>query len=770
MSGALEIAAGAFAVVGAADVAVRTGREVYGFLRNLVDAPDDINRLCDLIRDTTMLAETSKQCLERLSKPKSLANTYGAISSLDVSLRGINRELQSLRLLSSRFKGTTKTWGRVRYVLDERKTGKALENLERSKVLLGNALILACRELSAIDLLHTESLIRHCYEEHGLQIHTLAEALSTQLDDHRHELDFTLKEQHQQTLQKHKTHSKAFSSVHRSHAKILSRQACLVRSSTHIHKQTANISRNLTETQRIVTKEHQKTREILSADFENIISNKIEALSKPSAKRYKTAFSPNRDIHFFGERRDMIMAYLLLVKSHIEAIIQHIMAHAGGELSLQDIARLQYEFEHLIASAAQEEAASHFASTSTSLDQWFYSEDIARSSDRARKRTSKSPNDGTNAASVKEEAYTYLHAHRRLESTQQSFSHDTPFGNLRIHVPRQAGTPKVRQVSDEVGFSFTCGIGQSIHAISARFLRDLSNGRSPKLYTQLNVFTVSESDERYNDLFATGTIEEIDAALRQGVISPYHINREGRNMCLYFAAENARTDLFDYLESQGIGVSALNHDFSVVAGLFKRSMSNDGRLKLEASVDHVLEKVYDSSSFLFETAMNMLLWDYYKGRPRSLLKEHLHRLEKENLIPNPTSSTIDDSPWDWESVSRTIRPLMGSGAYVDSTGSLGRNRIQRCFSVLALDDSPGDPKAVEEIANALIGAGVDIHHRDNDGLTPSMYARKHGRWSEWLIALERNGKFIEDVVREEKSEWLLEENWQETWKQKYARS
>lgn len=145
MSGALETVAGAFAVIGAADVAIRTGREVYGFLCSLADAPKEISRLCDLIKDTTLLAETSKQCLNRLKDTKAPVTTYGAVTSLDVSLKGFNREVQSLKVLGSRFKGTTKTWSRVRYVLDERKTRKALDNLERSKVLLGNALIMACR-------------------------------------------------------------------------------------------------------------------------------------------------------------------------------------------------------------------------------------------------------------------------------------------------------------------------------------------------------------------------------------------------------------------------------------------------------------------------------------------------------------------------------------------------------------------------------------------------------------------------------------------------
>lgn len=145
MSGGLETAAGAFAVVGVADLAIRTGHKVYGFLCNVKDAPAEICKLCELIKETTSLAETSKRCLDRLSRLGSPATSYGATNSLEASLSALNRELQSLSILISRFTGTTKTWGRIKYALDERKTGKALERIERSKLLLGDALVVACR-------------------------------------------------------------------------------------------------------------------------------------------------------------------------------------------------------------------------------------------------------------------------------------------------------------------------------------------------------------------------------------------------------------------------------------------------------------------------------------------------------------------------------------------------------------------------------------------------------------------------------------------------
>lgn len=140
MSGVFETAAGAFAVVGVADVVIRSGRELYSFFADIADAPKDVERLRDNINDITLLSETSRECLNHL---KNSTTSVKVIALLDSALKALSRELQSLKSLLGRFKGGNKAWGRIKYVLDERKTKKALDNLERSKTLLGNALNLA---------------------------------------------------------------------------------------------------------------------------------------------------------------------------------------------------------------------------------------------------------------------------------------------------------------------------------------------------------------------------------------------------------------------------------------------------------------------------------------------------------------------------------------------------------------------------------------------------------------------------------------------------
>jgi hypothetical protein len=186
----------------------------------------------------------------------------------------------------------------------------------------------------------------------------------------------------------------------------------------------------------------------------------------------------------------------------------------------------------LVASAAQQEAVRHPQSTATSLDQWHYPEDIIHPKVDS-KGTRNYIEGEPDAKRCEDRGAVRFPRIKPPSSNQHIFSHDTAFGSLRVHVPQRVSKPVCRPPGDDVGFTFTCGIAQSIHTINARFLR---NNPGPKICAQLNVFTLAESESHYNTLFASASAMEIDRALRQGVISPYHINREGRNLCLYVSS------------------------------------------------------------------------------------------------------------------------------------------------------------------------------------------------------------------------------------------
>jgi hypothetical protein len=481
MSGSLELAAGIFALVGVADVVVRTGREIHGFLREIVGAPEEIDRLCVTVKETALLAETVKQLLDALACRKQADATDQIVGLFESSLKSLQRELQNLRILSARFRGVSKTWSRVKYVLDERKVHKMLTNLERSKSLLASSLQVASRQRS---------------------------------DDQHHEL-----------LRRHDTTQKLLVSSRRNQVTLIQGQQLLGHLSACHYQETKRASKIMAITHQEQLHEHQRTREVLSAKIEDVIAAGFEKYHIP---RVRTRWM--RNVFFFGERRDMIMAYLLLVKPQLESAFKHLLTDGIERFPPHYVEWLQYEFDHLVASAAQEEAAQHPQSSATSLDRWHYSEETMFHHSRASGRAIEQSKTNSN---TQEENYAKLYLSAPVIAGRLAYTQTTPFGSLRMQTPRRAFKTKFKRPNNEASFTFTCGIGRSVHAIHAHFLRNAYNPKNPGLCAQLSVFTLAESETHYNKLFASANVGEIDSALRDGVISPYEINREGRNLCLY---------------------------------------------------------------------------------------------------------------------------------------------------------------------------------------------------------------------------------------------
>lgn len=144
MSGAFETAAGAFAVVGVADVLVRTGRELYRFLRDVKDAPNEIAQLQDLIKETLFLHDASAKCQEDLKARGGAICNSSPLRLLESASGALGRALQSIKPIVNKFKGN-KTWSRVKFVLSDDKVKKAIGALEQAKLLLTSSLTLACR-------------------------------------------------------------------------------------------------------------------------------------------------------------------------------------------------------------------------------------------------------------------------------------------------------------------------------------------------------------------------------------------------------------------------------------------------------------------------------------------------------------------------------------------------------------------------------------------------------------------------------------------------
>jgi hypothetical protein len=165
MSG-LEVAASAFAIVGVADVLVRTGREVYSFLRDVADAPKELERLRETVQDVVLLAETSRPSLETLKAGTAAGPPTAATSSLDAALKALDRELRSLKGFIPKVKGR-RTWNNVKHVLDASKVAKSTRNLENAKTFLASALTLASRYaviLSSVILASCEGILPMAHE------------------------------------------------------------------------------------------------------------------------------------------------------------------------------------------------------------------------------------------------------------------------------------------------------------------------------------------------------------------------------------------------------------------------------------------------------------------------------------------------------------------------------------------------------------------------------------------------------------------------------
>lgn len=142
MSGPFEIAAGAFAVVGVADVLIRSGRELYSFLQRIDDAPGDVRKLQQTVQEVVALVDASKSSLEQLAQHPNASSSDKVILSFRQALNSLERELKSLKTLVAKIKGTTKKWDRIKFALDQNRIAKAFQRLEHSKLSITAALTL----------------------------------------------------------------------------------------------------------------------------------------------------------------------------------------------------------------------------------------------------------------------------------------------------------------------------------------------------------------------------------------------------------------------------------------------------------------------------------------------------------------------------------------------------------------------------------------------------------------------------------------------------
>lgn len=498
-------AASSFAVVGAVDVVFRASVACRRFLSDIKDAPEEIDRLRTCITENTELFDNLKKYSADLQDPTSPmssphADLRQALNQLESAAKALQRELNSVGVLAKKFSGKDKTWTKVKFVLDGKKINKCLEKLERTKSTLTLVLSLVEGRRSALGQSEVEDMVQQNFQK-----------LETTMDTQMQELSTSRANQE----------------------KILAKQETVVRQSTQQLKTTSLVRKDIRKATRSNQKEHIATRRQIAQSHREVLDTMSSSfrglhLALPKAR------TSHRKIQFFGYDRNDILTPLLLMRGLVHRATVNILSEGVGSVSAQHLHWIQGEFENLVSSATQEVAALCPGSTATSFDQWHYSpRGVGSSGGSLTGSAVVSMNMWEAENQLKQNSDGTRDAEHRKWVRQQyvTFESSSPVGRLRITV-RVSDTTGAIHDFNEAQLSFTPSFGICSTAIGARFLHSMNNGLEPRLHAQLIAFRLVENGYAYTELFTNGTLEQIDTAIRNGIISPYEQFRSGYSVCV----------------------------------------------------------------------------------------------------------------------------------------------------------------------------------------------------------------------------------------------
>lgn len=324
---------------------------------------------------------------------------------------------------------------------------------------------------------------------------------------------------------------------------VSTRQTSLGVSDFHLHEQATNMQKHLLSANRNALREDNKNRHRISqgnAQVIDTVCTKLQDLPGNLSPTYESARKNSREIRFNGYSLEATLLPLLLLKAELRGAILMVMSQHGDQVSPKHLCWLESEFENLVSSATQEVAATSRGSTATSFDDWIYSQGvtsylIAQHGHRYPPMSKKTliNEDGSSHETTKP---TYVDTRRRSRSSRQSFSFLLPAGRIVIVMPRRNfGWPNASDSYSihEVGFSFSPQSRICSTSIQGRFMKGKSHGPEPRLHAQLNAFNMVRNCSLHIELISCGTLKEIDAAIRNGRISPYDVNKDMGNVCLY---------------------------------------------------------------------------------------------------------------------------------------------------------------------------------------------------------------------------------------------
>jgi hypothetical protein len=281
--------------------------------------------------------------------------------------------------------------------------------------------------------------------------------------------------------------------------------------------------RGIQRLQHASQKQHDSLREQLGRDT-SLIVRKLDEVHVSLSERL-TKRESNRRIFLRGADRETALTTLLLMKEHVRrAVVQNIDC-AREAISLQDMNLVLSEFDHLVCSALQETAAQHPDSTATSLDRWCFSE-VLGSFSPANFPESGSHQDIKQAHDLIHTPIERPDGRLRLRKSSRYWWHETAIGTLTFCVTETSNgnTREQDVVESQVMF---VPKGQTYpFAATARFTQARKTNFELKLCTQLNIFRVVEDCTTHIELYARGSVEDIDAAFREGRITPYDVDKD----------------------------------------------------------------------------------------------------------------------------------------------------------------------------------------------------------------------------------------------------
>ncbi|KAI9888767.1 MAG: hypothetical protein M1814_006461 [Vezdaea aestivalis] len=728
MAEPFSLATGCFAVLGTADVVVRAGRRFHRFLCDIKDAPQAIERLKESVETNLTFVEESIKYLQDFKDNESFlypeeTDPSQVLNLFTPPIRALCRELTTLGDKAKKFQGPVKPWGRIKFVFDERNIQKSLARLECAKASLVVALLLVNSPKSAV----------------------------------RHKsLELTIQQNFEYLTSKIGAHPQALALLQESQEKVLKR----IESSIQIGQE------EYIETREHIAREGQKIIDTVKSEICDL--NK-QISTNPLSSSPKTA----RQIHLIGECQKSSLISLLLFENELHRAFVHILSRYSTTVTPQQLRWLQSEFESLKDSATQELAALSPGSTARSFDRWTYSHGAVGFSStpvRGHPPSLKSVyGDEDEDPMIEDEKLDIAVQRKRLPSDYNSFLLRYADVDLRMMFLRSQNNSTGTVDLEEAGISFVPTNSAYATAVAVHFVKSMKDSIEPRLYAQINTFTVAKYPMKHLNLIANGTIQEVDDAFRKGEISPYHAYGDGRNICLYEAGINCRPDLLEYFEMQGLGMSNLNDQFSVLRGCYTAiwslaSRSGSGDLnalrRTLAYLDKNLASFTTAHKMIshFERLLNNSLDNDVLAVTKTWIeqsKEEGYDFNEEDII---SMLLIRSLVITGSTSLALLRLFVDAGVGIHRTGLLGFNALQLVMiSKIAGDESTSD---LEAKLSLLIEKGVDVHHRTPSGHTPSSVARQSQEsWTVWCRALERNGMNISTVLEEEEDGmWILDKS------------